>query len=72
MNAREIDEVKRARKEIARGAGSADAAYFRKLFRREMHQTIVTNMQKVGLLNERTSGFLREIGIDPALSTTAA
>ena len=37
-----------------------------------MHQTIVTNMQKVGLLNDRTSGFLRDIGIDPALGAQAA
>ncbi len=71
MNSNEIEEIKRARKEMARGSGSVDAAYFRKLFRREMHQTIVTNMQKVGLLNERTSGFLRDIGIDPNLTQAA-
>ncbi|MGO9603695.1 MAG: ferritin-like domain-containing protein [Candidatus Binataceae bacterium] len=72
MSAKEVEEIRLARREIARGAGSADAAYFRKLFRREMHQTIVTNMQKVGLLNDRTSGFLREIGIDPSQTTQAA
>jgi hypothetical protein len=72
MNASEIDEIKRARREIARGGMTADAAYFRKLFRREMHQTIVTNMQKVGLLNDRTAGILREIGIDPNLSVQTA
>jgi len=66
MSPQEIEEIRIARKEIARS--SADAAYFRKLFRREMHQTIVTNMQKVGLLNDRTSGFLRELGVDPTPS----
>lgn len=70
MNAQEIEEIRIARKEMART--SADAAYFRKLFRREMHQTIVTNMQKVGLLNDRTSNFLREIGIDPTQTAAAA
>ena len=70
MNAQEIEEIRIARKEMART--SADAAYFRKLFRREMHQTIVTNMQKVGLLNDRTSNFLREMGIDPAQTAVAA
>jgi hypothetical protein len=64
MNSSEIDEVKHARKAAA---STQDAAYFRKLFRREMHQTIVTNMQKVGLMNDRTAGFLRDVGIDPNL-----
>jgi hypothetical protein len=45
---------------------------FRKLFKREMHTTVVTNIKKVGLLNERTSGFLRDIGIDPTLGQTAS
>jgi len=65
MNATEIEHLKRVRKEVARGS---EYAIFRKLFRREMHQTIVTNMKKVGLLNERTTAMLREMGIDPSLS----
>jgi hypothetical protein len=36
-----------------------------------MHQTVVTNMQKVGLLNERTSSFMREMGIDTNLAAAA-
>ena len=69
MNAREIEEVKKVRKQAAMGG---DHVYFRKLFRREMHQTVVSNMQKVGLLNERTSGFLSDMGIDPNLAPSAA
>jgi hypothetical protein len=69
MNAAEIDRVKKVRKEAAL-AGN-DQTLFRKLFKREMHTTIVTNMKKVGLLNERTSGFLRDLGIDPNLSPVA-
>ena len=49
-----------------------DQTLFRKLFKREMHTTIVSNMKKVGLLNERTSGFLRDIGIDPSLGQATA
>ncbi|HTR63686.1 MAG TPA: hypothetical protein VMH37_18385, partial [Candidatus Binataceae bacterium] len=69
MSPQEIEEIRVARKEIARS--SNDAAVFRKLFRREMHQTIVTNMQKVGLLNDRTAGFLREMGVDPTQAAIA-
>ena len=68
MTAQDIAQIKVARKEIAR---SNDHVYFRRLFRREMHQTVVTNMKKVGLLNDRTSGFLREMGIDPAAALAA-
>lgn len=68
MNASEIGEVKRVRKQIAVGN---DHMIFRKLFKREMHTTVVSNLKKVGLLNERMSGFLREIGIDPTLGQAA-
>lgn len=69
MNAAEIDAVRRARKEVARGR---DYTMFRKLFKREMHTTVVTNLRKVGLLNDRTSSMLRDIGIDPNLGSQAA
>ncbi len=68
MNAADIDTVYHARKEIARGS---DYAYFRKLFRREMHSTVVTNMKKVGLLNDRTTAFMRDMGIDTNLASAA-
>jgi hypothetical protein len=69
MGAAEIERVKKVRKETAL---SNDHTIFRKLFKREMHTTVVGNMKKVGLLNERMSGFLREIGIDPTLGQVAA
>jgi saccharopine dehydrogenase-like NADP-dependent oxidoreductase len=65
MSAAEIDKVKKVRKQAALDGN--DQTMFRKLFKREMHTTVVTNIKKVGLLNERTSGFLRDIGIDPTL-----
>jgi P-aminobenzoate N-oxygenase AurF len=68
LSAAEIDEVRRARKQVAIGN---DYAYFRKLFKREMHQTVVTNMKKVGLLNERTSAFMRDLGIDTTIAQAA-
>ncbi len=68
MGGAEIEEIRHARKQIALGS---EYALFRKLFRREMHQTVVTNMQKVGLLNERTSSFMREMGIDTNLAAAA-
>jgi hypothetical protein len=65
MDAAAIERVKRVRKEVAR---TTEYAYFRKLFKREMHATIVANMKKVGLLNERTSAMMRTMGIDPNLA----
>jgi hypothetical protein len=68
MDSSEIEKIRHARKEIARGG---DYAYFRKLFRREMHSTVVTNMKKVGLLNERTSAFMQNMGIDTSVAAAA-
>jgi hypothetical protein len=68
MSAADIQAVQKARKQIALGS---EYALFRKLFRREMHQTVVSNMQKVGLLNERTSAFMREMGINTTLADAA-
>jgi hypothetical protein len=70
MSGAEIERVKKVRKQAA--LDGTDQTLFRKLFKREMHTTIVSNMKKVGLLNERTSGFLRDIGIDPTLGQVAA
>jgi hypothetical protein len=64
----EIAEIRQARKTVA---AKNDFAYFRKLFKREMHQTVVTNMSKVGLLNDRTSAFLNEMGIDTTFARAA-
>jgi hypothetical protein len=68
MSTADIESVRQARKQIALGS---EYALFRKLFRREMHQTVVSNMQKVGLLNERTSAFMREMGINTDLAAAA-
>jgi P-aminobenzoate N-oxygenase AurF len=68
MSGAEIDTIRHARKAIAKGS---EYAYFRKLFRREMHQTVVSNMRRVGLLNERTGAFMREMGIDTSLAAAA-
>jgi hypothetical protein len=65
MGEAEIEKVRRVRVEVARGA---ESTYFRNVFRREMHSTVVSNMKKVGLLNDRSSAILRDIGIDPTLS----
>lgn len=68
LSAAEIERVRQARKQAAMGN---DQAMFRKLFRREMNTTIVSNMKKVGLLNQRTGAFLKEMGIDPNLAQAA-
>jgi hypothetical protein len=68
FNAAEIEGVKKVRKEAA---ASSEQAYFRKLFRKEMHTQVVTNMTRVGLINERTTVFLRELGIDPNMKQAA-
>ncbi|HEY6394431.1 MAG TPA: hypothetical protein VIX12_03370, partial [Candidatus Binataceae bacterium] len=68
MSSADIEAVRRARKQIAAGG---ESAYFRKLFKREMHTTVVMNMHRVGLLNERTSAFLRDMGIDPIVQAAA-
>jgi hypothetical protein len=36
-----------------------------------MHSTLVGNLKKVGLLNDRTTSFLRDLGIDPNLAPAA-
>ena len=61
MDAADIEAVRHVRKEIALGS---EYALFRKLFRREMHSPSSATCSKVGLLNERTSAFMREMGIN--------
>ena len=68
FSAAEIEGVKQVRRQIAAGS---HFAYFRKLFRRDMHTQVVNNMTRVGLMTERTTGFLRELGIDPTLRAAA-
>lgn len=62
FNKAEIDGIKRYRVEAAK---STEQAMFRQLFRRDMHQQVVANMAKVGLLSERIKSHLRDLGFDP-------
>ncbi len=62
FNRAEIEGIKRYRVEAAKGT---EQALFRQLFRREMHQQVVANMAKVGLLSERIKSHLSALGFDP-------
>jgi rubrerythrin len=62
FNKAEIDGIQRYRVKAAKGT---DQALFRQLFRRDMHQQVVANMAKVGLLSERIKSHLSELGFDP-------
>jgi para-aminobenzoate N-oxygenase AurF len=63
----EIDEIKRLRRERAAGG---DETAFRKFFRRDLHGSLVRNLQKIGLLTERVAPQLESLGI--SLSAVAA
>jgi hypothetical protein len=58
----EVDGIERYRREVAKGT---EQALFRQLFRRDMHQQVVANMGKVGLLNDRIKSHLSDLGFDP-------
>jgi P-aminobenzoate N-oxygenase AurF len=68
FSAADIERIRRRRKERAM---SADNNFFRKLFRRDMATQVVGNMAKVGLINARTSAFLRDLGMDPEMRPAA-
>jgi rubrerythrin len=61
----EIGEVKRLRRDRAAGG---DETAFRKFFRRDLHTSLVRNLQRIGLLTERVAPQLGSLGI----SLTAA
>jgi rubrerythrin len=56
----EIDEIKRLRRERAAGG---DETTFRKLFRRDLHTSLVRNLQRIGLLTPRVAPSLESLGI---------
>ena len=56
----DIDEIKRFRRERAAGG---DETAFRKYFRRDLHDGLVRNLRKVGLLTERIAPSLQSFGI---------
>ena len=59
----DIDEIKRLRRERAAGG---DETAFRKFFRRDLHTSLVRNLQKIGLLTERVAPQLQSLGISLA------
>ena len=62
----EIKAIHAHRRERAAGA---EGSHFRKLFRKDLHGTLLANLQKVGLLTERIRPRLESVGIRvPALS----
>ncbi len=56
----ELDEIKQFRRERAAGG---DETAFRKYFRRDLHDGLVRNLRKVGLLSERITPSLQSFGI---------
>jgi hypothetical protein len=57
---RQIDEVKRYRRETA---ASNDYAPFRKYFKRDMHGSMVANLARLGLLTDRVRPRLEKLGV---------
>src|SRR3989442_2788665 len=57
---RQIDEVKRYRREMA---GANDYAPFRKYFKRDMHGSMVANLARLGLLTDRVRPRLEKLGV---------
>jgi hypothetical protein len=63
---KDIKAIHSHRRERAAGA---EGSHFRKLFRKDLHGTLLANLQKVGLLTERIRPRLESVGIRvPALS----
>ena len=56
----EIKEIHGYRRERAAGA---EGSHFRKLFRKDLHGTLLANLQKVGLLTDRMRPRLESVGI---------
>jgi hypothetical protein len=66
LNAAEIEECKRYRRETA---ARNDYAPFRKYFKKDMHGSMVQNLARIGLLTERVGPRLESLGITlPAAS----
>jgi hypothetical protein len=62
FNKSEVDGIERYRQEAAKGT---EQTMFRQMFRRDMHQQVIANMDKVGLLNDRIKSHLSALGFDP-------
>jgi hypothetical protein len=56
----ELDEIKQFRRERAAGG---DETAFRKYFRRDLHDGLVRNLRKVGLITDRIAPSLEGFGL---------
>ena len=56
----ELEEIRQLRRERAAGG---DETAFRKYFRRDLHQGLVRNLRKVGVLTERNEPAIAALGI---------
>ena len=64
----DIDEIKRLRRDRAAGG---DETAFRKLFRRDLHTSLVRNLERIGLLTPRVSPQLESLGISLSLAAAS-
>jgi rubrerythrin len=60
MSKAELDELKQFRRERAAGG---DETAFRKYFRRDLHDGLVRNLRKVGLITDRIAPSLQSFGL---------
>jgi rubrerythrin len=60
MSKAELDELKQFRRERAAGG---DETAFRKFFRRDLHDGLVRNLRKVGLITDRIAPNLQSFGL---------
>src|SRR5262249_13517413 len=63
FSAADIAEIRQLRRD--RAAGGAETA-FRKFFRRDLHTSLVKNLQRIGLLTSRVTPGLESLGISLA------
>ena len=56
----ELDEIRQFRRERAAGG---DETAFRKFFRRDLHDGLVRNLRKVGLITDRIAPSLQSFGL---------
>ena len=62
---KDIKAIHSHRRERAAGA---EGSHFRKLFRKDLHGTLLANLQKVGLLTERMRPALESVGSSACLN----
>ena len=60
FSAAQIDEARNYRRDVA---ARNDYAQFRKFFRRDMHNSLIGNLVRIGLLTDRVRPRLAELGV---------